>query len=52
MVIGDLGEDAGKGPLRVRVRRAEAPVQLVRMNDRTFYGSLRRKLGWGGPPKK
>lgn len=33
---------------RVRVRRAEAPVELVRMSDRTFYDSLRRKLKWGG----
>jgi NAD+ kinase len=33
---------------RVRVRRAGAPVRLVRMSDRTFYDSLRRKLKWGG----
>lgn len=33
---------------RVRVSRAKDPVKLVRMRDRTFYDSLRRKLKWGG----
>jgi len=32
----------------VRVTRAEAPVHLVRMRDRSFYDSLRDKLKWGG----
>lgn len=33
---------------RVRVSRAAEPVKLVRLRDRTFYDSLRRKLKWGG----
>ena len=33
---------------QVRIRRAPAPVRLVRMSDRTFYDSLRLKLKWGG----
>jgi NAD+ kinase len=30
------------------VRRAEAPVLIVRFADVTFFSRMRRKLGWGG----
>ena len=33
---------------RIRVQRASQPVHLVRLRDRTFFDSLRRKLKWGG----
>ncbi len=45
-VDGQEGSNMGYHD-RVRVRRAETPVHLVRMSDRTFYDSLRRKLKWG-----
>ena len=32
----------------VAIRRAEAPVKLVKVSGRTFYDSLRGKLRWGG----
>lgn len=32
------------------VRRAEAPVLVVRFADVTFFTRMRRKLGWGGLP--
>jgi len=32
----------------VRVKRSTASVHLVRLGNRTFYDSLRDKLGWGG----
>ena len=33
------------------VRRAEAPVLLVRFPEVTFFSRMRRKLGWSGPPE-
>ena len=33
---------------RVSVQRSSATASLVRVNDRTFYDSLRDKLKWGG----
>lgn len=33
---------------QVIVQRSEATARLVRMNDRTYYDSLRDKLNWGG----
>ena len=32
---------------RLRVRRAPRDLQLVTTRDRTFYDTLRTKLGWG-----
>jgi NAD+ kinase len=32
------------------VRRAEAPVLLVRFPEVTFFSRMRRKLGWSGLP--
>ena len=34
------------------VRRAEAPVLMVRFSDITFFTRMRRKLGWGGLPER
>lgn len=34
------------------VRRAEAPVLIVRFADVTFFSRMRRKLGWGGLPER
>jgi len=33
---------------KVKVKRSASSVHLVRLGDRTFYDSLRDKLGWGG----
>jgi NAD+ kinase len=33
---------------RVRIRRSDATVRLVKAAGRTFYESLRGKLRWGG----
>lgn len=33
---------------RLTVRRAANAVQIVRMDDTTFFGRLRAKMGWGG----
>jgi NAD+ kinase len=30
------------------VRRSAQPVRIVRMDDTTFFGRLRAKMGWGG----
>jgi len=35
---------------RLRVRRANQPVSLIHVNDRTFYQVLRRKMGWAVKP--
>jgi NAD+ kinase len=34
------------------VRRADAPVLIVRFSDVTFFSRMRRKLGWGGLPER
>jgi NAD+ kinase len=35
---------------RVEVRRAAITFQLVRLTGHSYYGTLHRKLGWGGQP--
>jgi len=37
---------------RVRVERAEPKFQLVEVQGRNYYQTLREKLGWGGDLKK
>ena len=32
----------------LRVTRAEAAVRIVRSSTRTYFDTLREKLGWGG----
>jgi NAD+ kinase len=35
---------------RVVVRKADVCFQLARLRQHSYYGTLRRKLGWGGQP--
>lgn len=35
----------------VEVRRGDAPLSLVRFPERTFFGTLRRKLKWAARPE-
>ncbi|TVS20589.1 MAG: NAD(+)/NADH kinase [Planctomycetaceae bacterium] len=37
---------------RVRVQRAEASFQMIEIDDRKYYRTLREKLGWGGDVKR
>ncbi|MGH7458975.1 MAG: NAD(+)/NADH kinase [Longimicrobiaceae bacterium] len=46
-IDGQEGAELAPGD-RVVVRRAEERVRLVRPPGRTFFGTLRRKLRWGG----
>ena len=50
-VDGQSGTGIQSGQ-RLVVRRAERMVQLVRFPQMTFFGRLRRKLGWGGLPDR
>jgi homoserine trans-succinylase len=34
----------------VRVERGDAPIELVRFADVTFFATLRRKLKWATRP--
>lgn len=43
---GQRGEEIKEGEA-VRIRKAEAKLQLVRPSGRTYYQMLREKLGWG-----
>jgi len=36
---------------RVTIRRADVTFQLARVPDHSYYGTLHRKLGWGGQPR-
>ena len=47
-VDGQEGEALKPGD-RLVVRRGVATVPLVRFPGQTFFSTLRRKLGWGGP---
>jgi NAD+ kinase len=44
---GQVGTTLAKGG-RLDVRRADHPVMIVRFPGSSFFGRLRRKLGWGG----
>jgi len=46
-VDGQVGTRLGPGH-RLVVRRAAQPVHIVRIDDTTFFGRLRAKMGWGG----
>lgn len=37
---------------RVRVQRAEPSFQMIEIDDRKYYRTLREKLGWGGDVKR
>lgn len=49
-IDGQVGATVPPGDTLV-VRRAEAPVLLVRFDEITFFSRMRRKLGWGGLPE-
>lgn len=46
-VDGQVGTTFSSGESLV-VRRSEKPVLIVRFGGTTFFGRMRRKLGWGG----
>ncbi len=46
-VDGQVGTKLGPNQ-RLLVRRSPQPVRIVRMDDSTFFGRLRAKMGWGG----
>ncbi len=46
-VDGQVGTKMGLNT-RLIVRRSAEPVRIVRMDDTTFFGRLRAKMGWGG----
>jgi NAD+ kinase len=48
-VDGQVGTTFAEGEV-LEVRRAGRPVLLVRFSGTTYYGRLRKKLGWGGDP--
>lgn len=50
-VDGQVGEQFSDGD-RLRVRRAEQPVLIIRFQGTGFFGRLRVKLGWGGLPAR
>lgn len=39
-----------EGGDKVMVERSDIEIQMVDTGERTFYGVLREKLNWGGPP--
>jgi NAD+ kinase len=46
-VDGQVGTTFSSGESLI-VRRSEKPVLIVRFGGTTFFGRMRRKLGWGG----
>jgi NAD+ kinase len=50
-VDGQVGARFAPGD-KLRVRRAEHPVRIVRFPGTTFFELLRVKLGWGGLPAR
>ena len=50
VVDGQVKEPIGPDD-RVTVRKADVTFQLARVPGHSYYGTLHRKLGWGGQPK-
>jgi len=50
VVDGQVKEPLRSGDL-VTVRKAPVAFQLVRISGHSYYGTLHRKLGWGGQPR-
>ncbi|HJP60230.1 MAG TPA: NAD(+)/NADH kinase [Gemmatimonadaceae bacterium] len=48
-VDGQVGTSFVKGE-KLKVRRADNPVRIVRFPSTTFFERMRVKLGWGGVP--
>jgi NAD+ kinase len=50
-VDGQVGTSFVKGE-KLKVRRADNPVRIVRFPGATFFERMRVKLGWGGLPEE
>jgi NAD+ kinase len=50
-VDGQAGARLAPGD-RLMIRRAERPVSIVRFAGKSFFDTLRTKLGWGGLPAR
>lgn len=50
VVDGQVKEPIGPDD-RVTVRKANVTFQLARVPGHSYYGTLHRKLGWGGQPR-
>jgi NAD+ kinase len=50
VVDGQIKEPLGAGDT-VTVTKAPVCFQLVRISGHSYYGTLHRKLGWGGQPR-
>jgi NAD+ kinase len=50
-VDGQVGTSFVKGE-KLKVRRADNPVRIVRFPGATFFERMRLKLGWGGLPEE
>ena len=50
-VDGQVGTSFVKGE-KLKVRRADNPVRIVRFPGATFFERMRLKLGWGGLPDR
>ena len=49
VIDGQIKQLLGPGD-RVEIRKADVCFQLARLPDHSYYGTLHRKLGWGGQP--
>jgi NAD+ kinase len=49
-VDGQVGTSFVKGE-KLKIRRADSPVRIVRFPGATFFERMRVKLGWGGLPE-
>ena len=50
-VDGQVGTSFVKGE-KLKVRKADNPVRIVRFPGATFFERMTVKLGWGGPPER
>jgi NAD+ kinase len=50
VVDGQITRTIQPGDL-IEVRKAPVTFQLARLHSHSFYGTLHRKLGWGGQPR-
>ena len=50
-VDGQVGTTLGLDET-LRVHRAGRPILIIRFPGSSFFGTLRKKLGWGGLPER
>ena len=50
-VDGQVGTNFGMDET-LRVHRASRPILIIRLPGSSFFGTLRKKLGWGGLPER